>query len=209
MPVIEDFFDEIDTARLRRVKELSEIKRSFDQIQPSDPLGIASKTVVVLAYASWEGFYNECVQWYLKFLVENGGKVRDRDWMLLVSALNAEFESMKDRNHSLESRRDFVEALQEKLDCGFDAVEGLVVEARSNLDFKRLSENYSMLSFDVGPMQSVRNRLDKELVKWRHAVAHGDSPDLTKLDAHDHINFTSSMLLKIADQFQEAMLDRI
>jgi hypothetical protein len=68
MPKLDDFFDEIDSARVRRAKELSEIKRSFDQLAPDDVYGVASKAVVVLAYANWEGFYNECVRAYLEIL---------------------------------------------------------------------------------------------------------------------------------------------
>jgi hypothetical protein len=203
------FFDEIDTARVRRAKELSEVKRSFGQLVSGDIYGVASKAVVVLAYANWEGFYNECVRTYIKFLVEKGGKVRDRDWSLLVGAFSADFERMRDRNHSFESRRDFVMSLQTRIDCGFDAVDGKIVEARSNLNFARLSENYSVLNFDLATMQKVRNRIDKELVGWRHAVAHGDSPDLSTMDVEAHINFASSLLILIADRFQFAMLARI
>ena len=209
MRKLDDFFDEIDTARMRRAKELSEIKRSFGQLAANDVYGVASKAVVVLAYANWEGFYNECVRAYLRFLVEKGGKVRDQDWMLLVSAFNADFESMRDRNHSMESRQDFIKKLQSQIDCGFDAVDSKIVEARSNLDFSRLSENYGLLNFDLSPMQKIRNRLDKELVGWRHAVAHGDSPDLTKFDVQAHVSFASSLLMLLADRFQYAMLARI
>jgi len=209
MPKLDDFFDEIDAARLRRVKELSEIKSAFGLLAPRDVGSIASKAVVVLTYANWEGFYNECVRAYLRFLVEKGGKVRDQDWMLLVSAFHAAFESMRDRNHSFESRQAFVKDLQTRIDCEFDAIDGKIVEARSNLDFARLSENYGLLNFDLSTMQRVRNRLDKELVGWRHAVAHGDSPDLTTMDVDAHINFVSSLLIIIADQFQYAMLARI
>ncbi|MBU2533708.1 MAG: hypothetical protein KKB37_13280, partial [Alphaproteobacteria bacterium] len=112
-------------------------------------------------------------------------------------------------NHSLESRQNFIRNLQTRIESGFDAVEGKIVEARSNLDFARLSENYGLLNFDLSTMQNVRNRLDKELVGWRHAVAHGDSPDLTKMDVEDHIAFASSLLILIADQFQFAMLARV
>lgn len=209
MPSLDEYFDEIDTARVRRAKELSEMKKSFKELVDNDIYAIGSKAVVVLAYASWEGFYNECVRTYLKYLAERGGKVRDKDWMLLVSAFQADFESMRDRNHSLESRKAFVRNLQAQIDCGFDAVDVNIIEARSNLDFARLSENYELLDFDLSSMQKVRNRLDKELVGWRHAVAHGDSPDLTTMDVEGHINFTSSLLLLIADRFQCAMLARI
>lgn len=209
MPELDDYFDEIDAARIRRVKELSEVKRSFERISEDDAFGVASKAIVVLAYANWEGFYNECVRAYLSFLVERGGKVKDRDWMLLVSAFHADFESMRDRNHSPDARFLFVQNLRSKIDCGFEAINPKTVEARSNLDFSRLSENYGLLNFDLSQMQRMRNRLDKELVGWRHAVAHGDSPDLTELDMQDHVDFTASLLLLIADQFQFAMLDRV
>ena len=68
MPKLDDFFDEIDSARVRRAKELSEIKRSFGQLAVNDVYGVASKAVVVLTYANWEGFYNECVRAYLSSL---------------------------------------------------------------------------------------------------------------------------------------------
>lgn len=209
MPRLDDYFDEIDSARVRRVKELSEVKRSFGRMTDGDVLGVASKAIVVLTYANWEGFYNECVRAYLSFLVERGGKVRDSDWMLLVSAFHADFESMRDRNHSLDARLAFVNNLRTQLDCGFEAIDAKTVEARSNLDFSRLSENYNLLNFDLSKMQRMRNRLDKELVGWRHAVAHGDSPDLTEMDVSGHIEFTSTLLMLIADQFQFAMLDRV
>jgi RiboL-PSP-HEPN len=205
MPKLDDFFDEIDSARVRRAKELSEIKRSFDQLAPDDVYGVASKAVIVLAYANWEGFYNECVRAYLRFLAEKGGKVRDQDWMLLLGALHADFESLRDRNHSAASRQNFVKNLQTRIDCGFDAVNGTIVEARSNLDFARLAENYGVLNFDLSTIHKVRNRLDKELVGWRHAVAHGDSPNFTTMDVAAHINFASSLLILIADHFQYAM----
>lgn len=206
---LDEFFDEIDIARVRRAKELSEIKRSFGQLLIDDIYGVASKAVVVLTYANWEGFYNECVRTYVRFLVEKGGRIRDRDWMLLVSALNVDFEKMRGANHSTSSRYNFIKNLQNRINCGFDAVDRKIVEARSNLNFSRLSENYSIFDFDLSSMQAVRNRLDRELVGWRHAVAHGDSPDLTTMDVEGHIDFTSSLLILIADRFQLAMLERI
>jgi hypothetical protein len=53
MPNVDTFFDEIDTARIQRVKELSEIKFRFRCESGADPQSIASKAVVVLAYANW------------------------------------------------------------------------------------------------------------------------------------------------------------
>src|SRR5438874_3639 len=140
MPDVEKYFDEIDTARFRRVKELSEIKYTFSVDRRPDPENIRSKAVVVLTYASWEGFYNECVQAYVRFLRERGGRIRDTDWMLLVSAFNRDFESLRARNHSSLAKRQFVADLKARLECSFDEIDLQIIEARSNLDFERLSE---------------------------------------------------------------------
>src|SRR5208282_6399087 len=99
MPEIDLYFDAIDAARIRRVKELSEIKRRFGSDHTTDPSGVSSKAAVVLTYANWEGFYNECLQTYMEFLRERGKKVRETDWMLLVCAFHREFESLRDKNH--------------------------------------------------------------------------------------------------------------
>jgi hypothetical protein len=209
MPDIEIYFDEIDAARVQRIKELSEIKYKFSSDSRPDPQNIKSKAVVVLTYANWEGFYNECVQAYVRFLRERGGKIRDTDWMLLVSAFDSDFESLYARNHSALAKRQFVADLKERLECGFDALDVRIIEARSNLNYERLSENFDILNFDLTPIQRFRIRFDKELVGWRHGVAHGDPPDLSALDINNHIDFTGHLLIIVADNFQSAMIERI
>src|SRR5208282_1317244 len=119
MPEIDLYFDAIDAARIRRVKELSEIKRRFGNDHGTDPSSVSSKAAVVLTYANWEGFYNECLQTYIAFLQEERRKVREKDWMLFVCALHRDFEALRDKNHSAEARRDFVERLKIRLECDF------------------------------------------------------------------------------------------
>ena len=209
MPDLDVYFDEIDAARTRRARELSEIKFRFTTSVGPDPSNISSRAVIVLTYASWEGFYNDCVTVYVRFLKELGKRVRETDWMLLLGAFKADFDSLRDRHHSDVARMEFVVNLQSLLECGFDKFDGSVITARSNLNFARLSQNYNLLSFDLTPMQRFRIRLDQELVKWRHSVAHGDPPDLSALDISGHVDFAAGLLLVLADGFQEAMLNRI
>jgi hypothetical protein len=205
----EKFFDAIDAARVLRVKELSEIKRTFAAPSPADPFSIGSKAVVVLTYANWEGFYNECVRIYLDFLEEAGTKVADSGWLMLTGALSADFDTLRSRNHSHEGRRDFVAQLQTRLACGFEDFDRSVVMARSNLDFARLSDNLTLLSFEFSALQRSRIRLDKELVGWRHGVAHGDPPDLTAVSVSDHVDFAAGLMLALSDLFQNAILERL
>ena len=209
MPEIDRYFDEIDAARIRRVKELSEIKHRFGGDRTTNSSSVSSKATVVLTYANWEGFYNDCVQVYVEFLRERGKKVRDTDWMLLVCAFDRAFNSLRDKNHSAEARRDFVERLKGQLECDFSQFDPCAIAAKSNLNFERLAYNYGIMNFDLRALQRFRLRLDKELVGWRHSVAHGDSPDLSGMDIAGHVDFAARLLIVIADNFQYAMLERI
>lgn len=209
MPVPDDFFDAIDSARVQRAKELSEIKRTFLSMASADPLAIGSKSVVVLSYAAWEGFYNECVRIYLDFLEHRGVKVADASWLLLAGAMSADFKSLRDRHHSDAAKREFVEQLKDRLICSFVNFDRSVVMARSNLDFAKLSSNFLLLALEITPFQGSRLRIDKELVGWRHGVAHGDPPDLTAVDVASHIKFASELLLIVADSFQHAILKHV
>lgn len=209
MPAPDDYFDAIDGARVQRAKELSEIKRTFLSMASADPLAIGSKSVVVLSYAAWEGFYNECVRIYLDFLEHGGVKVTDANWLLLTGAMSADFKSLRDRHHSDMAKREFIERLKERLICGFDVFDRSVVMARSSLDFSKLSSNFLLLALEIAPLQINRIRIDKELVGWRHGVAHGDPPDLNAVDVTSHINFASDLLLTVADSFQHAILQHV
>ena len=129
--------------------------------------------------------------------------------MLFVCAFHREFESLRDKNHSPEARRDFVISLKGRLECDFERFDASAIAAKSNLNFERLAYCYSLMNFDLGTLQRFRLRLDKELVEWRHRVAHGDSPDLSAMDIADHIDFAARLLIAVADNFQYAMLERL
>jgi hypothetical protein len=208
MAEVAKFFDSIDIARVQRVKELSEIKRAFINASSNDPFSVASKAVIVLTYANWEGFYNECARIYLDFLAEAKTRVADAGWLMLTGALSAEFDALRSRNHSAEAKREFVAKLQARVTCGFDDFDRSVVMARSNLDFAKISANFKLLNFETSPLQKFRIRLDKELVGWRHGVAHGDPPDLTSVDIAGHVDFAAGVLLALSNLFQEAILDK-
>ncbi len=193
-----------------RVRELSEIKRLFgSSSSASDPMGVHSKALVVLSYAAWEGFYNECVDTYCDFLQLQGKRVSDAGWKMLVGALGAEFESLRSRDHSAAARRDFVESLRARLICDFTSFDRTTVKARSNLDWEKLDQNFQVLDFDLSPFQVHRNRLDVEVVGWRHGAAHGNAPNLGVLDAASHISLVGQIMSLVSDAFQSAMVEHI
>ena len=209
MPDATKYFDAIDASRIQRAFELSEIKFNFTTDKRPDPLSIRSKAVVVLVYANWEGFYNDCVTIFLDFLSSERVAITSASWLLLVGALSGEFNALRDRHHSGEARRIFVEKLKLRLTSDFGDFDRSVVMARSNLDFETLRSNLTLLDFDETRLLRSRIRLNKELVGWRHAVAHGSPPDLSKVDVVDHVDFASNLMLDVSDLFQEAILKHL
>ena len=192
-----------------RAKELSDLKRRLSPSTLSDPFSIASKAIIVLSYSQWEGFYNDCIISYIYFLKTTQKSVVEVGWPMLVGSLSPQFDSLRDRNYSHEAKCDFVEAMALAENMNFEDYDIKIVSTRSNLDFEKLKASYRVLGFDFSSFNSVRIRLDKELVGWRHSVAHGDSPDLSNLNVESHIEFTNNLMLMVADQFQEAMLQHI
>uniref|UniRef100_B0SWQ2 RiboL-PSP-HEPN domain-containing protein n=1 Tax=Caulobacter sp. (strain K31) TaxID=366602 RepID=B0SWQ2_CAUSK len=203
MPEPSNFLDDLDAARLRRARELSEIKVRFIVANDGDAYSINSKATIVLAYSHWEGFYNECISTYLNFLQSKNLKVREAGWSMVTGSISSALSSLKDRSHSTEARCDFVDALEHLVESSFETFDASVVSARSNLDFSKLKENFRILGFDISPFNKYRNRLNKELVGWRHSIAHGDVPDLSDLSIESHIILTNSLLLTLSDLFQE------
>ena len=202
----EKYLDEIDSARVFRVRELSEVKRIFSQDR-SDSFGVQSKAAVVLCYAAWEGFYNECIDTYCRFLKEYQFKLVDAGWRHLIGALEADFNSLRDKNYSDKAKREFVDKLQARVDATFEEFDVKCVSARSNLDFSKIRNNYYILGFDVEGIERHRIRIDQELVGWRHGVAHGNSPALDDLDLADHVEFVAQLLDYLSEKFQNAIMN--
>lgn len=206
---INDALAEIDSHRIRRRRELSYIQTSFSA-PPSQPnYGAESQAVVVLCYAHWEGFYNDSVEVYLNYLKSSGKTINDLHWNMLLGLVTNEFQRLVDRNNSLEAQCDLVDALEVAIKSDLKPFDSNVVRAKSNLDFKKIKGNFRILGIDASPLQRVRLRLDREIVGWRHLVAHGTSPDLSKLDVVDHVQFTSSLLLMMSDIFQQEIVRRL
>lgn len=208
MTDVSSYIDKIDVERLRRARELSELKVRMSEMNGITKYGVNSKALIALAYAHWEGFYNECVNNYIQALTISGTKVSNISWLLLIGVLKPDLQRLKDKNHSSIAEIEFVDRLKGLINSDFRNFDKMAVKSRSNLNFATLDQNFKVLGFDIAPFQRWRLKIDKELVGWRHSVAHGDEPDLTSIDLHMHIQFTQKMLLLIADTFQYDLINK-
>lgn len=200
------YLDSIDQSRIRRAKELSELKVRMKSIAGVTNYGIHTKSIVVLTYAHWEGFYNECVKLFFKFLRENKYKVVDYSWHLLIGSLRSDLKSLRDRGFSAKSEYEFVDKLKLIDQHDFEKFDLSIVLSRSNLNYSNLESNFNLLGFSLEGFQEKRLKIDHELVGWRHSVAHGNEPDLGGVDIDDHILFTQDLLHEMASKFQMKMV---
>ena len=202
MPDANYFFSEIDSCRLQRARELSEVKIRIASLSVLPRYGVQSKANIVLSYAHWEGFYNECASYYVKALQLEGKRLRDVQWSMALGLLTPDFNRVKDKNHSRAAQLDFVNRLSGIREEGFNSFDPAVIASSSNLNFEKLCCNFRVLGFDTKPFQIYRLRIDKELVGWRHSIAHGNDPDLTTANLNSHVTFAQELLLLMADIFQ-------
>ncbi|ABI57140.1 MAE_28990/MAE_18760 family HEPN-like nuclease [Alkalilimnicola ehrlichii MLHE-1] len=201
------FLSDLDSIRLRRAKELSEIKVRMNELGSIAQFGVQSKAVIVLSYSHWEGFYNDCVSLYIDFLREARKKVSDVSWPMLIGLLQSDFQRLRDRNHSQLAAVEFILRFQEVTRGDFLNFDKEVVSSRSNLDFRKLKDNFEVMGFDCSPFLRWRLKIDNELVRWRHSIAHGDDPDLSTIDIREHVTFTQRMLLVLSDCFQNNIMN--
>jgi hypothetical protein len=113
MKKLDSYLSDIDLIRLRRAKELSEVKSCFASSRDRLPFHVNTKAVIVLSYSHWEGFYNDCIDVYLSFLRDSGRRVSNTKWSMLAGIVSTELDRIRDRNHSPQARLEFVQTLSD------------------------------------------------------------------------------------------------
>jgi hypothetical protein len=204
--MIDHLFEQIDRERQFRARELVTLSGLYSSVSNGKHQDLISKSIIVLSYAHWEGFYNACVENYINFLSSTKKKVADVSWLALVGCINSNMESMKDKNHSLASKIEFINSMKAVHALEFGNFDVKFVKSQSNLNFDRLRSNLEILNISERNFLPHRNKLDKELVGWRHSVAHGDNPSLDEMDSQKHIAFCNMLLLTVSDVFQQEAL---
>jgi hypothetical protein len=207
MSRVDTYFTSIDADRLIRARELSDIKVAYRGRENRSLQTIAAKSCAVLCYAHWEGFFNQCAEYFISFMVENNVKVRNVTWSLMPGILATDLQKLRDRNHSAKARVEFSDTLGAKIDCDFKDFDVKEIKAQSNLDFKRLNHVFDMLGCNIDRFQRHRLWIDRELCQIRHETAHGGTPDFSTFDADRHIETTEHLLSLMSDTFQVHILE--
>ena len=200
------FFDEIDLHRARRIREISTLKVLCSYHSPTVLSNVLKKSFIVGCYGHWEGFYNECVDAFVSAAIKQNLEVKDVSWSLMVGVFESDLRSVKDRNHSRESHVELIESLRTKSGSKFDRFDRTCIKSRSNLNFETIRKNFNLLDVDCSGFERFRLKIDRELVGWRHSIAHGDEIDMSLVDIKTHADLTSELLILVSNLTQQKML---
>ncbi|WP_430522995.1 MAE_28990/MAE_18760 family HEPN-like nuclease [Ponticoccus litoralis] len=188
--------------RARRARSLSNSRALF--IGATEPLKeVAAQSLIVMCYAHWEGFFNYCVDLYIKAVNSAGKNISQINPALLACEIEPHLMSLRDRNFRIDARPDFARQVFALSDHTKITSDHSILKAASNLDFKRLRNCLSALDVDEGRLLQHQNFIVHELVKWRHQVAHGDEPDLGSADLIAHSHRAEELLIIVLEVFSD------
>jgi hypothetical protein len=167
---------------------------------------VAAQALIVLCYASWEGYFNFCADVYISHVNSLSCPLVRVNPALLACVIDRHLDSLKDRNFRPEHKPRFARDVYRETQAM--SVEGNIglLKAASNLDYDRLAICLDALDVDITRFAEHQNFIKHELVKWRHQVAHGDEPDLSQSDLILHSERTEHLLSIMGEAFEDTLL---
>lgn len=190
------------TERARRTKSLSNSRALY--LSSAETLEeIAAQSLIVMCYAHWEGFFNFCVDLYVRAINEAGKEIIQLNPALLACEIDSHLMSLRDKNFNIEARPDFARKIFGTVGCKEITRGTSLLKSASNLDFNRLKTCLDALDVDENRLLPHRNFIVHELVKWRHQVAHGDEPELEQANLVEHSHHTEELLTIVLEIFSD------
>lgn len=151
------------------------------------------------------GFFNFCVDVYIKYVNNLGQLIAHVNPALLSCEIDPHLESLRDRKFGVGLRPDFARNVYALVSSARAINNSSLLKAASNLDFARLRVCLAALDIPEKEFLPYRNFISHELVKWRHQVAHGDEPALGSADLISHSHRTEDLLLIVKERFEDRM----
>lgn len=204
--MLDMYFEQLNQDRIWRVRELSDLRVLHGKATSTREKEATSRSIVVLSYAHWEGYCSKCASIFVDYLEAKKVPYQQLPPDMLLGAMSAALDSYRDTADNLNSRRKLVQYFLSAYGSSVEKYDRRVILPRSNLNFERLRFIHEVIGASVVPFQKYRLKIDKELVAWRHLVAHGEMfvLDSTKVASHTHL--CEELLFLTKDVFENSLL---
>lgn len=176
-----------------RIRELSDVKRSFSLLPATFHQSLA-RAIVPILYAHWEGHVRLCASAYVHYVASKRLPYARLHRGYMLHVLRSELKQMQSRSSlSGQDQTRFLERLEQITLQKFKGSKGLV-DTKSNLSFGTLCDIADVIGIDVSSFQDDASFIDKSLVARRNSIAHGESLAVTSADLDELLDRTIGLM---------------
>jgi len=146
------------------------------------------KTLIVMLYAHFEGFFKDCLECYIKYINSTELSLNNFNDSIITASLNREYAAFENMNrkckeltsvppaedflHKFHRRRELTQKLASDYLNRKIRIDEKIINTKSNLDYSVVQENMYVLGLDYNYFSDKQNTITK-LVRLRNSVAHG------------------------------------
>ena len=150
------------------------------------------KTLIVMLYAHFEGFFKDCLECYIRYINSTEMLLNKFDNSIITASLNREYSAFEDMNrkckelasvppaeellHKFHRRKELTEKLASDYLNRKIRIDEKIINTKSNLDYSVVQENMYVLGLDYNYFSDKQVTITK-LVRLRNAVAHGSQKE--------------------------------
>ena len=160
------------------------------------------KTLIVMLYAHFEGFFKDCLECYIKYINSTGKLLKYFTDSLITASLNREYAAFEDLNrrckelsttppaedflHKYHRRKELTQKLTSDYLNREIRIDDKIINTKSNLDYNVVQENMYILGLNYNHFLDKQYNITK-LVNLRNSVAHGSQREPIEFEEFEKI----------------------
>lgn len=150
------------------------------------------KTLIVMLYAHFEGFFKDCLECYIKYINSTELPLSRFNNSIITASLNREYAAFENMNrkckeltsvppaeeflHKFHRRRELTQKLVSDYLNRKIRIDEKIINTKSNLDYSVVQENMYVLGLDYNYFSEKQDNIT-QLVRLRNSVAHGSQKE--------------------------------
>lgn len=150
------------------------------------------KTLIVMLYAHFEGFFKDCLECYIKYINSTELPLSRFNNFIITASLNREYAAFENMNrkckeltsvppaeeflHKFHRRRELTQKLVSDYLNRKIRIDEKIINTKSNLDYSVVQENMYVLGLDYNYFSEKLDNII-QLVRLRNSVAHGSQKE--------------------------------
>jgi hypothetical protein len=203
----EELIDFLTADLAWRKKELTTLYNNVVTANPK-ALSTALRCASVLLYAHWEGFVKNSAESYLTYIKFQRLNLNQVNSNILALSLKQKMKEFSETNKAT-LHIQFIDYFQNNLDERALFSETESIKTQSNLNSIILKEIFATIGLDITSYELKSNLIDKQLLKYRNDIAHGNQPPLNKAEYEVlHVEIVGMLDNIYTDISNSAILDK-